>query len=226
LVRGARAWGSTEAIELDDDAGESLDLDSASLATRAQWVVCSGWRFEAWAAVERHQMKVRELLRPASYPTSIANLRNAAMRQRYDVVVGLFVRRGDYARWASGRYYYDWDAYVGWTRQLCSLFPGRRVGVLLAGDERLPMERWQSLPVELAGGTLNRGGHWFESFLELSACDHIVSAPSTFAACAAFLGGTTIWPLRAAGQVLSPCQSLTGGLLGAHHDPDFSRAVH
>jgi len=226
LVGGGHLWPTTGVVELDDASGESCDLDVDGFGSGHAHVVCSGWRFEAWGALERHQARVRQLLLPATAPWLSASRHVEALRRRHDVLVGLFVRRGDYAQWASGRHYHGWHEYVAWTRQICALFPGRRVGVLLAGDERFPLERWADLPVELASGTLNRGGHWFQSFLELSACDHIVAPPSTFAACASFLGGSPLWPLRSAGQVLSESQPISGGLIAAHRDPDFSKAVH
>ena len=225
IARGARRCPGVAAVALNDAAGEEMPLTPEMFRGGARAVVCSGWKFTAWAALERQENKVRELFKPAIEPAAISDAFVAALRQRYDILIGLFVRRGDYREWADGRYHYPWESYVRWIRDLGALYPGRRVGVVLTGDEALPLSLWAELPVVPATGSVNAGGHWFESFLELAACDYVVSPPSTFSACAAFLGNRPLWPLWRSDQKLSIDQIMPRHIFDARRDAIFSIAV-
>ena len=37
---------------------------------------------------------------------------NSALRQRHDIVIGLYIRRGDYREFFDGRFYYPWSSYA------------------------------------------------------------------------------------------------------------------
>ena len=158
IARGARRCPGVAAVALNDAAGEEMPLTPEMFRGGARAVVCSGWKFTAWAALERQENKVRALFKPAIEPAAISDAFVAALRQRYDILIGLFVRRGDYREWADGRYHYPWESYVRWIRDLGALYPGRRVGVVLTGDEALPLSLWAELPVVPATGSVNAGG--------------------------------------------------------------------
>jgi len=222
---GARCLPGVRTLVLDDAAGEERTLSPETFRDGSGPIVCAGWRFSAWAALERHEEPVRALLQPAIRPAGISETFVAELRKRYDVLVGLFVRRGDYREWAGGQYYYPWESYIRWSSELPALFPGRRVGIVLTGDEMLPLPLWTELPAVPATGSVNRKGHWFESFLELAACDYVVSPPSTFSACAAFLGNRPLWPLLCPDQKLSIDQIMPRHVFAARSDSIFSLAV-
>ena len=221
----ARRLPGVAFMALADERGEETMLTPDAFPVSAGTTVCSGWKFNAWSALERHEEQVRALFRPAATPAAVSETFVAALRRRYDVLVGLFVRRGDYREWADGQYCYPWECYIRWSSELSALFPGRKVGVVLAGDEELPLPLWAGLPVVPATGSVNEGGHWFESFLELAACDYVVSPPSTFSACAAFLGNRPLWPLVGADQKLCPDQIMPRHIFDARRDAIFSIAV-
>lgn len=147
------------------------------------------------------------------------------MRRRFDFVIGLFIRHGDYRTWQGGRFFHPLVQYEKWAHEMVSLYSGSRVGVLVTSDEPVPDSAFRGLPVEFATGSANRGGHWFGSFLQLAACDVIVSPPSTFSACAAFLGNRPIWPILNGGQQLASTPLFENHLFEAARDPIFSVAV-
>lgn len=214
--------------ELQD--GESLDIGStgemAPFLTEGGLTVFSGWQFTCWDLLLRHADEVRSLFRSGGEHAQSAAEFLRSCRERAEILIGLFIRRDDYRYWNEGRYFFPIERYVVWAREAAALFPGCRVRVILAGDERLDDSKFSGVPVELATGTINSGGHWFESFLELSGCDLILSPPSTFSACAAFLGRARLLPLRASEQRLDLSDALDDHLFGASRDPDFSQAVH
>ena len=228
-VQAAGRWRpGWQAIALDVAQGEGIDLEDPEFfarVARRPVTTCSGWKIAGWRLVAEQQAELREYFRPVPAPTRRAVEFLANLRRRHDVVIGLFIRQSDYQVWHDGRFYFSTGQYAAWIRQLLDLHGGRRGAIVVASEERQDPAVFAGLPVFFATGSPNAGGHWFESWVELSLCDFIVSPPSTFSATAAFLGGLPLWPLLAADQNLAPDQLLADGMIGAARHPVFSLAV-
>ena len=223
-----RGWPGWQAVSLDDEAGESIDLEKPEFLAQVEpWRVttCAGWKIAGWNLFAKRQTLLRELFRPAPAVARRAADFMAPLRAAHDVIVGVFIRHGDYRGWNDGEFFFPPSAYAGWMRQLLDLHGGRRLAFVIASDERQPPEAFSGLPCHFASGSVNEGGPWFESFAELALCDVVLSPPSTFAAAAAFVGGASLWPVCAAGQTLAFHQVLPDAMVDAARHPQFSRAV-
>lgn len=221
-------WPGWQAVELDIARGESADLDDpefiARLARR-RVTTCCGWKIASWRLVAEQQEELRKFFCPAPEFARRAQNRIGAISAQHDVVIGLLIRQSDYREWNEGRFYFSTEQYAAWIRELVALHAGRRVAILIASEVRQEAEKFAGLPVHFATGTLNAGGHWFESWVELSRCDLIVSPPSTFSATAAFLGGVPLWPVVSVDQTMAFDQIIGDGMIGAARHPVFSLAV-
>lgn len=217
-----------QAFALDIARGDSLDLDDPGvldLVLRRPVTTCSGWKISSWRLVASQQNELRTLFCPAlEFELSSAGF-IASLRERHDLVIGLFIRQSDYKVWHGGRFYFPTSRYVDWIRQLLVLHGGRRVAIVVASEEWQSPELFVGLPVFFATGAANGGGHWFESWVQLSKCDFIASPPSTFSATAAFLGSVPLWPLLSMEQELHVDQVMTNGLIEGAQHPIFSLAV-
>jgi hypothetical protein len=223
-----RWWPGWQAVALDDQAGESLGLESPdffSSVTNHRVTTCAGWKISGWNFLARHQAVLRECFRPEPAFAARAEKFIAPLRDKYDVLAGLLIRQGDYRVWHDGRFCFSAETYAGWVRQLIDLHPGRRVAVVMACDERQETVDFAGLPCYFASGSANAGGHWFESWVELSRCDFILSPPSTFGATAAYLGAIPLWPLLATQQNLALDQIIEDALPGAAAHPVFGLSV-
>jgi hypothetical protein len=223
-----RWWPGGQAVELDIVGEESADLDDPDFfarIARRRVTTCCGWKIASWRLVAEQQAELRKFFRPAPEFARRSAEFITALRQRHDVVIGLFIRQSDYREWNDGRFYFSTVQYAAWVRQLLDLHGGRRVAIVIASEEWQDPAALAGLPCHFATGAPNAGGHWFESWIELSLCDFIVSPPSTFSATAAFLGGVPLWPLVSAEQTLSFAQLIADGLIGAARHPEFSCAV-
>ena len=221
-------WPGWQAVELDIVREESIDLDNSDFLARiAQRPVttCCGWKITSWRLVAEQQAELRDFFRPAPEFAGPAADFIGALRLEHDVVIGLLIRQSDYREWEGGRFYFSTAHYAAWIRQLVDLHAGRRVAVVVASEEWQDPAAFAGLPVHLATGNPRAGGHWFENWVELSLCDFVVSAPSTFAATAAFRGGVPLWPIGTADQVMAFDQVIADGMVGAASHPTFSRSV-
>lgn len=208
--------------------GASVDMTEARFLEQvsgASLCVVSGWELSCWAWLEKHQSTVRRLFAPAAPLAGTVAPFIHACRSGHRMLIGILIRRTDYREWHDGRYFFPVESYVRWVCELVEVFADSRPCVLVASDEKIDPQLFAGLPVRFATGTATGTGHWIENFLELAACDLIVSPPSTFSGCAALLGGVALLPLREPQQNVDRGQVLADGILGAAMDPDFSRAV-
>jgi len=226
LLSGTLPGGAR--LSLNDAVGERMDLDGEDFALRVKAVrrlVCCGWRFSCWPLLEKHEKAVRAALRPVGTRQANAMRRVAEWGFGRDLLVGVFMRGTDYRSWHDGRFLYSAARYSEWMREAAALLAPRRVRFILTSDERFDLAEFAGLDWVLASGAVNCAGHWFDSFLDLAGCDYVLSPPSTFSACAAWLGGRPLWPLNSATQRLALAQVLANGLLDTRRDPVFGLAV-
>jgi len=225
LSRNLR-WAGVSALEVRDSERLQLDADSGWHGIQHdRRIVVSGWQITCWDLIEKHAGVLRKLFEPAQSYRDRAESFLERCREDCDVLVGLLMRQDDYRVWNEGRYFFSSGDFAGWTAEIGSLFPGQKVGIVVTSDSVQDEAMFAMPHVTFATGSMNRGGHWFESFLELAGCDLIVSPPSTFSACAAFLGEKPLMPLRASGQRLDLQDILRDNLVGAARDRDFGQAV-
>lgn len=229
MVHGlGRLWPGWQAIELDDQAGESIELDDPRFLARVMShavTTCAGWKISAWGLLEAHEPALRELFRPAPPWMDRGEQFMRETRRRHDYVIGMLIRQTDYRTWHGGRFCYPTEQYAEWARQLLELRLHANPAVVIACDERQDPNAFAGLPCYFSPGAVNSGGHWFESFVTLGLCDLVVSPPSTFSAAAAFAMDAPLLPLVERGQHLAAGQMLPRALSGAARHPVFSLAV-
>jgi hypothetical protein len=227
-LRASRGLQSFGVDLLDKPIDEIVNMEDRAFVDRARaarYLVCAGWEYSCWSWLERHAPQVRRQFVPVPMYGDRAESFIADLRGRYDVLIGLFARRGDYRKFFDGRFYYPWSDYARWAREAMDHYPGKRVVIVAAGDDPIPIEAFEGLPVVLTTGSVNSGGHWLESFLELAHCDILLGPPSTFVACAAFYGDKPWWPLRSAGQSLRSGEILERHIFDAARDPELALSV-
>jgi hypothetical protein len=228
VQEAGRWWPGWQDISLDITKGESIDLEDPAFFARvaqSRVTTCCGWRIASWRLVAEQQAELRAFFQPAPAPARIAADFLAGLRARHDLVIGVFIRQSDYRQWHDGRFLFDTPRYAGWIRQLLDLHPGRRVAIVVASEVWQDPALFAGLPVHFATGSVNAGGHSFESWVELSLCDLVLSPPSTFSTTAAWISAVPLWPVTAADQELAPGQLLQDPLIDASRHPVFSRSV-
>jgi hypothetical protein len=193
----ANAWLPARArllhpLYLDDSAG-TFDLNEPSYVAAAQHqvVVLHGWCFRDRPSFRKHAELLRRLfaLVPPHRQAVAALL--AQCRRTAGVLVGVHIRRGDYATFADGQYYYPNALYAGkMASLLAQLGPAARPEFLLCSDEELDL-------ADFAGLAVHRGtGHFVEDLYALAACDYLLGPPSSYSMWASFMGETPLCQLH------------------------------
>jgi len=155
----------------------------------AKIVLVNGWTFRAPGCVHRHQEKVRAYFKPLAKHLSASRDAVEHLRQRSDLVAGVHIRRGDYAGWRQGRYFFPVSRYGEWMTELARQFPGRRVSFLVCSNEPRSPNEFPGLSVGFSTGVP------VEDIYALAECDYIIGPVSSFTQWASFYGDKPLFHL-------------------------------
>lgn len=189
------------------------DSEYSKIIHKAKITFLSGWEICSWKLVEKHQQEIKELLKIRQDYVDIGSLFILERRKKYDFLIGVMIRQGDYQHYQNGRHYFPTEQYSYWIDELSELFQDRgRIGFIVSSDTPQKSQDFRNKNVYFTTGIAGGNGHYIESMVELSLCDVIVSVPSTFSMWAAFIGNIPILPLIEIGQILSQDSLLSNNL--------------
>jgi hypothetical protein len=192
-----------------DEAFDLANPKSFDLINNAEITFLSGWNICDWKLVEKHQQKIREFLKIRQEYVDISKIFILDKREKYDFLIGIMIRQGDYQSWESGRYYFLTQQYLKWLDQLTETFTSHgKVGFIIASDTIQDSQDFSNKNSHFTTGIAGNSGHYLESLIQLSLCDMIVSPPSSFSMWAAFIGNISIIPLLNTDQILGEKQLL------------------
>ena len=190
-----------------DGSEEDYDLcgeEFQRILSQHHLVVAKGWKVRAHAALKSRRDEVVRLFTPHSGIRAEVERHIAQARSGCDILVGLHVRRGDYANWLGGKFFYDLGAYADWLKTANALWPGKKVGFLICSNESV--DDLLRLPGVSAGP-----GAPITDLYTHAACDFLIGPPSTFTLWASYYGGAPLHMLMEKDQKLHIASF-------AHHD--------
>ncbi|HEX8523532.1 MAG TPA: hypothetical protein VF669_14860 [Tepidisphaeraceae bacterium] len=211
-------WYRDEPLAIGDEA-------FLSTVRGRRMVLMSGWMLRDWALFEKHEEAMRSFFAPPEKHQRVADEYMKDLRQRYDPLIGLVMRQGDYRVWREGEFYIESARYRTFAEQLRERF-GPKTGFVVACDEKQDQNLYAGLNAHWCTGVKAGSGHYLETFAELAKCDAVVSVPSTFSAWAAFMGRASLIPIASATDDLSKAPVLARHLHDAWRDPTFRLAVN
>ena len=191
LVRSRINCRRLRAVTLDH--GEELRLDSpefvASLC-RGQLIFAQGWLFRERSHFSRHGDAIRRYFTPLkAYRDNVDELIEKA-RQDCDVLVGVYIRHGDFKTFMGGKYFYEIEEYTRVMEKVSQLFPGKRVRFLVCTNVEANKSAFAQHQV-----TFGRG-HIIEDLYSFARCDYIVGPPSTYTMWASFYGNVPLYVIE------------------------------
>ena len=206
----------------------NLDLgkdESILILKRKNITALAGWPIRSWKLFEKHQNLIRSSFTISDKYKINAEKFIAELRQKYDFLIGVFIRQDDYRYWAEGKYFFETDQYIDWMRQVEILFPQKKTGFVIASNEKQEFEQFHSPNIHFSTGLVPEKGIFIESFAELSLCDYIMTPPSTYGVWAAFLGDKPIIPLYERNQTIVKEDFLKNNLFDSLHHPHMSVSI-
>lgn len=167
----------------DKELDLEQDTDFQRLLEREQIILLDGWLIRANGALQEYAQEIRGYFTPNWEVSQLVDTAVGAARSHGGVLVGVHIRRGDYAQWMDGKYFWSIETYANWMRSICNQLAGRKITFLVCSEERLSKDQFAGLDVEFGPGTA------VSDMYSLAGCDIIFGPPSTFSDWARFYGG-------------------------------------
>ena len=166
------------------------DLSSKVFAGPAKRsiVFADGWPFVDYSALRKHAEFIKKAFTPnKSYMVNVQKIYDNEFL-KYDKVIGIHIRRGDYANFLNGRWFYSQSDYSQFMKEVAtrSEFRNLRLGYLLCSNEQIDKEQFKEFNI------IESPGHFLEDLYLLACCDLIVGPPSSYSCWAAFYGNTPL----------------------------------
>ncbi len=186
-----------------DLATGDVDLNGPAYLAQAHGprpLLVHGWQYRDKRHFARHAGLLRRFFRPIKPHREAVEQVVASNRHHADVLVGVHLRRGDYAGWQGGAFYYDNATYARVMRELRALFPAAsRVRFLLFSNEPIAASDFAEFDT---GRSTN---HPLEDLYAMAGCDYILGPLSSYSMWASFFGQVPLCHLHRRDQ---PVRSL------------------
>jgi hypothetical protein len=144
-----------------------------------------GYRFVDHSNIRKHSNEIRKIFQFKKKYINDVDSHLSSIKQKYDIIIGLHIRQGDYKDYLGGKYYFTSKQYLDYTDHLIrNLEPLSNIntGIVVCSDEKLDPNNFK-----------NYNCYFFDKnfifdLILLSKCDYIISTNSTFSAWASFYG--------------------------------------
>lgn len=122
------------------------------------------------------------------------------MKRKADIVVGVHIRRGDYATWNNGRFFYELEDYHQFMLRVKALYHDNNVSFFISSNEDFPLDIFtdcncRRFGKEASGAILD--------LYTLSVCDCIIGPFSSYSRWASFIGEVPLCFLETKNQLFT-----------------------
>ncbi len=207
-----------EEINLSDK--KTLELFSQKTTT-----IIAGWGLRDWNLLEKKQSLIKTELKFNEKYQIISDDFINNIREKHNLLIGVFMRQTDYKTYTKGKYYLDTEEYIALIEKLKKRYSNRNVAFIVASDEPKNIKEFKNLPVYFSTGIMGGDGHYIESFIQLGMCDSVLTVPSTFSGWATFMGNSKIIPIYDKNILVSEKEYFNNNIFDAINDDYFKNVV-
>lgn len=129
--------------------------------------------------------ELKTIFRPADAIMQMAQSMINDIRKEADIVIGIHIRRGDYATWLGGRFFFELEVYHQFMIRIQQLYSDRRVSFFISSNEDFSVNIFKGCKCFRFDRVPN--GNVLDLYT-LSLCDRIVGPFSTYSRWASFIG--------------------------------------
>ena len=176
LVKWAAFRGWIPTVEFNDFNSDYAAEQEVMLNRR--FVLARGWCVRFYDLFEKYRQEIVALF-AFRKPVRKRVAQVLASCPSDAVKLGVHVRRGDYATWCKGHYFYDDNQYATAIERFLQLVEGRPVEIYFCGND--PKLNRQYFRDRLGADRVHfPNGSPAEDLCLFSECDYLIGPPSTF----------------------------------------------
>lgn len=171
-----------------------FDMNDAAFVNMAQQkiIFAKGWHYRDASNLVKHAGAIKKIFRPAEkYMQQVNAITNSA-RNANTLLIGVHLRKGDYANFFEGRWFYENSVYVEKMKTLKFLLQaqGKEAKFIVCSNEKINEADFDGL--EIISGEREA----ITDLYTLAACDYIIGPPSTFSMWASYYGNVPLLILK------------------------------
>lgn len=158
---------------------------------RHKHIVVSGWFVRYYDLFLKYRPEICDLFsldaqytEPVKEKMQEKEAHSTLLTPHSTLRLGVHIRRGDYAEWRDGIYYFEDEVYARHINRFAEMYPDKEIHVYLStNDASVTEERYQELCPHVHIHHLH--GSAPEDLFMLSECEYLIGPPSTFSLVAA-----------------------------------------
>lgn len=159
---------------------------------KRQVVFAKGWNYRHSGLLYQHADLLRKVFKPKEIYVEAVNVTIADARERFDVIIGVHLRRGDYKNFFDGRWYYEDAVFAEKLKETKTCFEekGKNCGFIVCSNEQVNKDAFAGMELITADRQA------IVDLYLLASCDYIIGPPSTFTMWASFYGAVPLYVIR------------------------------
>lgn len=180
FLRLPKGWGWYKHLTWKVTHNQAWDIIFKRLGFTKGWLTRTDTRY-----LKQTLPELKRIFRPKDEIMQKAEAMVAGLRQESDMVVGVHIRRGDYATWNDGRFFYELEDYHQFMLRIQQLYAYRRVSFFISSNEDFSLDIFEGCHCQRFGK--EPSGAILDLYT-LSLCDRIIGPFSSYSRWASFIG--------------------------------------
>ncbi|MGN0559347.1 MAG: alpha-1,2-fucosyltransferase [Acutalibacteraceae bacterium] len=174
----------------EDNTGEEVAKLLDKKVFNGKIIFYRGWPYYDRKSLIKHKAEIKDFFTPKEQYRTVVESQISKLRETYDVVIGVHIRRGDYKNFLGGKYYFDIDVFAKVCQNFRDYLENTKTAFIITSNEKIDGTAFSDLGNDIY---FSQGSSGVEDNWLLSLCDYIIGVPSTFNGWASFIGNTPLY---------------------------------
>lgn len=149
---------------------------------------CEGWVPKEKLPLEKFREEIKTIIKPKKEFLVNVDKISADLYSRYELLVGIHLRRGDYREYRNGEYFFEDEEYKNFMTAFKANFPPeKKIVFVMCSNEKISADHFGETDCYIAQGNP------IEDLYLLSRCNYIMGPPSTYSAWASYVGNKPLF---------------------------------
>ena len=161
-------------------------------------IILRSWDLKFDELAMKYKNEICDYFKPLKEVDTKIENRFLSLQKKYDLIIGLHMRKCDYKTHLGGKFYYNDETYVSATRHLSNILSDKRVIFLLFSDEKIDLKLFAGINTQASSGSA------IEDLYSMAKCDFLVGPPSSFTGWASFYGNVPYYAIADINKLPQP----------------------